>query len=304
MKLSIVIPCYKTAPFLKEIARRTQETLTDDFEIIFVNDQGPLNDWEIIQELCMKHSFIKGINFSRNFGQHNAIYAGLKEAQGEWVVVMDGDLQDQPEEIPVLMKKAREGYDIVFAKRQNRQDGFFKKLSSKYFYKTLAYLTGTEQNAEIANFGLYHKKVIQAIMEMKDAVRYFPTMVRWVGFKQSSIYVEHASRKEGSSGYTLATLIKLASNVILSFSDKPLRLTVRLGLSISALSVIAVIFYLIQALLGNIKVMGYASLIISIWLLSGITITVLGMVGLYIGKIFDQVKDRPIVIVDEKINCN
>lgn len=302
MKLSIIVPCYKTAPFLRELVERIHHSLSHEFEIIFVNDQSPLNDWEVIQQLSETFPFVKGINLSRNFGQHYAIYAGLEHAIEDWIVVMDGDLQDQPEEIPELLTKAHEGYDIVFAKRRNRQDGFLKKTGSKTFYRALAYLTGTEQDAEVANFGIYHKKVINAIINMNDAVRYFPTMVRWVGFKQTSIYVTHAERSEGNSSYGFKTLLKLALNVILSFSDKPLRLTIKLGLVISSISFLAVLFFLYQSLTGKIEVLGYASLIISIWLLSGIVITVLGMVGLYVGKIFDQVKSRPKYIVNEKLN--
>jgi len=302
MQISIIIPCYKTAPFLIELTKRLQACLGEYFEIIYINDCSPLNDWSIIKELYSKYSFVKGINLSRNFGQHYAIHAGLEHACGEWVVVMDGDLQDQPEEIPKLLAKAQEGFDIVFAKRKNRQDGFIKKVGSNYFYKVLAFLTDTEQNAEIANLGIYHRKVVHAIISMDDAVRYFPTMVRWVGFKQTSIYVTHASRTEGSSGYNFKTLLRLALNVILSFSDKPLRLTVKLGLFISLFSLLAVLYYTYLSFTGQIEVLGYASLIISIWLLSGITITIIGMTGLYIGRIFDQVKNRPRYIVSEKLN--
>ena len=127
MKLSIIVPCYKTAPFLRELVERIHHSLSHEFEIIFVNDQSPLNDWEVIQQLSETFPFVKGINLSRNFGQHYAIYAGLEHAIEDWIVVMDGDLQDQPEEIPELLTKAHEGYDIVFAKRRNRQDGFLKK---------------------------------------------------------------------------------------------------------------------------------------------------------------------------------
>ncbi len=305
MLISIVIPLYKCAPFIKELCKRLQlelEKISSNYEIILINDSSPFNDWENVIEASKNDSRIKGINLSRNFGQHYAITAGLDIAKGEWVVVMDGDLQDQPEEIAKLFKKAIEGFDIVLAKRTIRQDNYFKRKGSHYFYKALAYLTNTEQNAEVANFGIYNRKVIDAIISMGDNTRYFPTMVRWVGFNRTAIEVKHASREEGKSSYSFNSLIRLALNVILSFSDKPLRLMVKLGLFVSVISFAFAIFNFIKSLTGQIDVLGYSSLIISIWLLSGILITLIGMLGLYIGRIFEQVKNRPTYIIDQTIN--
>lgn len=302
---SVVIPLYRCSKAIPELSRRLVTSISafdKNFEIIYINDASPEDDWNMVLAEAKKDSRIKGINFSRNFGQHYAITAGLQHASGEWIVVMDGDLQDQPEEIPGLFKKAQEGFDIVLARRAERQDSFIKKQSSKWFYKILAYLTDTEQNAEIANFGIYNRKVIDAIISMKDKTRYFPTMVKWVGFKRTEISVNHAQRKDGNSGYSFKALINLAINTILSFSDKPLRLTVKLGVSISALAFMLAAITLFRALTGHITVSGYSSMIISIWFLSGIIITLIGMLGLYIGRIFDQVKDRPVFIVNQTIN--
>ena len=303
--ISIVIPLYRCEKSIPELVGRLKKTLSkisNNFEIIMINDFSPLSYWNIVETEAKMDKRIKGINFSRNFGQHYAITAGLEFASGDYIVVMDGDLQDQPEEILNLYNKIEEGYDIVFAKRRNRQDHFFKKLGSKFFYKILSYLTNTEQNSEIANFGIYDRKVIDSIIQMNDSVKYFPTMVRWVGFKKSSIYVAHSERPEGNSSYNFKSLLNLAFNVILSFSNKPLRLTVKLGLIISSVSFLSVLFFLYKFFIGDIEVLGYTSLIISIWLLSGVIITFLGMVGLYIGKIFDQVKGRPNYIINNKLN--
>lgn len=303
--ISVVVPLYRCSRYVPLLSERLINTLnskTPDFEIIFINDASPENDWEMVQQQSLADKRIKGINLSRNFGQHYAIHAGLEYATGQWVVVMDGDLQDQPEEIHAFLQKAKEGFDIVLGRRAERQDNFLKKTFSKLFYKTLAYLTETEQNAEIANFGLYHRKVIDAILSMKDKTRYFPAMVKWVGFKRTEIIVKHAAREEGTSGYNFKALLNLALNTILSFSDKPLRLTVKLGIFISLFSFIFALITFIRALTGHIEVSGYSSLIISIWFLSGIIITLLGMLGLYIGRTFEQVKDRPVFIVEETIN--
>jgi glycosyltransferase involved in cell wall biosynthesis len=303
-KISVVSPVYGCKSCLNDLYARlliSLEKITSDFEIILVNDGGPDNAWPLIKEISQKDNRVKGIDFSRNFGQHYAITAGLEYATGEWVVVMDCDLQDQPEEILKLYTKSQEGYDVVLAQRYLRQDSFFKKMFSKLFYKTLGYLTETGQDSSVANFGIYHKNVITAILSMRDSIKYFPAMVKWVGFRSIGIPIEHAEREIGSSSYNFKRLFKLAIDTILSFSDKPLRLTIKFGFIISLLAFIFAIVELILSFTGNISVTGWASLIISIWFLSGIIIIVLGVVGLYIGKTFDRVKDRPVYILREKI---
>ncbi len=239
---------------------------------------------------------------SRNFGQHYAITAGLEHAQGDWVIVMDCDLQDLPEEILKLYNKALEGYDIVFAQRENRQDSFFKKMSSKIFYSALSYLTDTKQDSSIANFGIYKKEVINAILSMNDYHKYFPTMAQWVGFSKTAIPVKHNRRENDRSSYNLKSLLTLAFNNIITFSNKPLKLVLGFGFAVVIISIIMAIFFFFKYINGEIKIIGYTSLIISIWFLSGIIIMILGVLGIYIGKIFDKIKDRPVYIIKEKIN--
>lgn len=303
--ISVVSPVYRADKIVQELVKQVKEnllTITEDFEIILVNDASPDNSWVAIETECKKDKRVKGINLSRNFGQHYAITAGLSYAKGEWVVVMDCDLQDRPDEIPNLYKKAMEGWDIVFAQRKERKDGFLKKKLSKLFYYLFSYLTETKQDASVANFGIYNKKVIVAILSMKDQIRFFPTMVQWVGFRKYYLPVKHSERFEGKSSYNFKGLFKLALNSILAFSDKPLRLTVKLGFGITLISLLVMLVYFIMYLTGSIKVLGFTSLIISFWFLSGIIIFILGFVGLYIGKIFEKVKDRPNFIVQEEIN--
>jgi len=306
MLLSIVSPVYRAEFQLEELVERIKtsvETLQLDFEIILVNDHSPDQSWDKIVELSTKYSFVKGIKLSRNFGQHYAITAGLDQAKGDWVVVMDCDLQDRPEEIPNLYRKAQEGFHVVLARRAVRKDGFFKRLGSKAFYRTLAYLTGSEQDESIANFGVYHQDVIQQIKNMRESIRYFPTMVRWVGFRQTSIDVIHAGNEERTSSYNFKRLFNLALDIMLAYSDKPIRLTVKLGLIVALTGFIFAIYTLFRYIVGDIIVAGYASLIISLWLLSGFILVTLGMVGLYVGKTFEGVKERPIYIVEKKLNC-
>ena len=303
MKLSIISPVYKAESILPELVRRiniSATKITDDFEIVLVEDCGPDQSWRVIQDLATNDSRIKGIKLSKNFGQHYAITCGLEHANGEWIVVMDCDLQDQPEEILKLYNKAIDGYDVVLARREIRKDTFIKKVSSKLFYRTLGYLTGSNLDESIANFGIYNKIVINSILKLNESIRNFPTMVRWVGFNQTSIPVEHANRYEGESSYDFKKLTNLALDIILAYSDKPIRIAIKIGFLVSLFSFLAGIYFLYQYFTGQIVVQGFTSLIISIWFLSGLIITILGIVGLYVGKIFEGVKNRPIYLIQDK----
>jgi dolichol-phosphate mannosyltransferase len=305
--LSIVSPVYRAENILDRLVSEIIESIsqiTDDFEIILVEDGSPDNSWQKIEKNCQQDSRIKGIQLSRNFGQHYAITAGLDQARGEWVVVMDCDLQDKPQEISKLYHQAKLGYDIVLAKRVQRRDGFLKRFFSWAFYQILSYLTGTSFDPSIANFGIYHQKVIQAVCQMRESIRVFPIMVRWVGFKQIAIPVEHAERIEGKSNYNLKRLFNLALDIILAYSDKPIRLTIKLGFLISFSAFIFTLITFFRYYFGQITVPGYASLIVSIWFFSGLIMMTLGIVGLYIGKTFEGVKQRPIYVIKEKINLS
>lgn len=300
--ISVVIPVYKCADCLHELYRRlviTLDKINSNFEIIFVNDASPQNDWEIIKELINHDSRVKGINLARNFGQHHAITAGLDLSIGKWIIVMDGDLQDQPEEIHKLYQKAQEGFEIVFGRRFNRQDGYFKKQCSRIFYKLFSYLTETKQDETIANYGIYHRKVIDTILIMRENLRYFPTAVRWVGFRSTSIDICHGRRNVGLSSYSFKKRLNLALNVIVAFSDKPLKIIAKLGATLAALSFGYAIYIFLLSITKNRPVEGWSSLMVSIWFLSGIIISILGISGLYISRTFDEVKKRPIYVIGE-----
>jgi B-glycosyltransferase, glycosyltransferase family 2 protein len=302
--ISIVSPVYraeKILPILVSEINLVMERIGEDYEIILVDDRSPDNSWEVMKVLSSQNSKIKSIRLSRNFGQHSAIFAGLTKTKGDWVVVMDCDMQDQPKEIAKLYKKALEGYDIVLGQRENRKDKFLKKLTSKLFYKVFNYLSGANFDNNVANFGIYHQKTIKSILDMKDYVKFFSLFINWIGFKSISIPIEHGEREEGKSTYSVGRLFKQAFNVIISFSDKPLRLFINFGLSISVLSFIVGIYYLYLALTGKIAQPGFSSLILSIWFLSGIIISGIGIVGVYLGKTFDQTKGRPTFIIDEEV---
>lgn len=302
MKLSLVSPVYRAELVLEELVERIVKSIPssfNSFEIILVDDFSPDNSWLKIVDISKKNTNIRGFKLSRNFGQHYAITAGLNQATGDYIVVLDCDLQDQPEEIEKLFQESQKGYDIVLARRYERKDSFYKKTVSKLFYKTLSYLTGTKQDATVANFGIYSRQVIDEVVKLEEKIKYFPTMIKWVGFSTSYVNVEHASRSEGKSNYNLKKLLNLALDIILAYSDKPLRLIIKFGLSIALISFLMVIYVLFEKVTGKVSVSGYASLIISIWFLSGCILTTLGVVGLYIGKIFEGVKNRPSYIIEK-----
>jgi polyisoprenyl-phosphate glycosyltransferase len=306
MNLSIVIPVYQAYNMLNELVNRIISAvgpLVEQYQIILVDDFSTDQTWQKISDICDENSNVIGLKLSRNFGQHYAITAGLDNAIGQWVVVMDCDLQDVPEEIPKLYAKANEGFDIVFARRNNRTDKFLKILFARLFYKVYSYLTGMKNDGSVANFGIYHKKVIDNIRLMREPMRAFFPMVHWVGFKSSYIYVQHGKRLYGKPTYNFRKSSKLASEVMLSYSEKPLRLITQLGFLISLISFFIGFYYLVQYVAGKTLVSGYTSIIISIWFLGGLIILFLGVLGLYISKIFAGIKNRPLYIIDQKINC-
>ena len=305
--ISVIIPVYgcdKSLPKLYERLTASLESIVKKYEIILIDDCGPGNTWEIIQSITKRDDSVKGIRLSRNFGQHIAITAGLEESIGSWVVVMDCDLQDKPEEIVKLYEKAQSGVDIVFAQRVDRQDSFFKKSASKLFYRVLGYLTETKLDYSVANFGIYDRKVINAVLSMKEVHKFFPVMVRWVGFSSASIKVSHADRIYGDTVYTLRSLIALSFGVMLSFSDKPLRLIVKFGFIVSFVSAIYALSIVIDVLLNGATVAGWSSMMASLWLIFGILMSIVGVVGLYVGRTFDETKCRPVYIIKDITSKN
>lgn len=307
MKISVVSPIYKGEKMLDELVRRISlsvSDVTDDFEVILVNDASPDESWSQIKRLCSQDKRVKGINLSRNFGQHYAISAGLALVMGDWVIVMDCDLQDCPEEIPRLYKKTQEGFDIVYARRIDRKDGYFKKLSSTFFHVVFDWFSGMKTDKSIANFGIFSKQVITEFNKMPEKARSFGSLIGYLGFRIGTIDVEHSQRGEGKSSYNLAKLLRLSFDIIISNSNKPLRIATSMGLLMAFVSFILAIYNIMAKLMGIIQVPGFTTTVFSIWFVGGILLFVLGIIGLYIGKIFDQVKDRPLFVIKDSVNIS
>ncbi|OHX65551.1 glycosyltransferase family 2 protein [Flammeovirga pacifica] len=304
-EISVVIPCYCCEKSLMELYKRLIKTfnkLNITYEIIFINDSSPMNDWKIIKILCKKNSNVRGLNFSKNFGQHYAITAGIDFCKGNFLVVMDGDLQDQPEEIEKLYKKINEGFDIVYARRVNRQDKFLKKLSSKLFYRTFDYFTDRKSDETIANFSIVNRIVIKTFKRFKEQNRMYPLFLNWMGFNFTYVDVQHSSREMGNSSYSIRKLFKLASDNILSNSNKPLRIGITIGFFITIASLLFGIYLIIGHSFNFFKVEGWTSTMVSIWFIGGMLSFNMGLLGIYIGKIFEEGKQRPIYIIKDDTN--
>jgi glycosyltransferase involved in cell wall biosynthesis len=298
--ISVVIPVYRAEKMLDELYCRLRdaiETVTPDFEIVLVEDCGPDRSWEVIERLAAADPRVLGLQFSRNFGQHYGITAGLDACRGDWVVVMDCDLQDAPEEIPRLYAKAQQGYDVVLALRGERQDPLLKRFTSWLYYRTFSYLADIDIDGDSGNFRIMSRTVVRNFGRMREQLRFFGGHVQWMGFPTTGIEVQHQQRAEGVSSYTFGKLWKLAMDTILAYSDKPLRMAASLGLSMAAVSFVFGSYLLLRAWLQGSAVPGWSSLMVSLYFIGGLIIGILGILGVYLGKAFDESKKRPLYIV-------
>lgn len=305
MKMSIVIPVYGCPGAVKPLCERlcnVIESITDDYEIIMVNDACPKNSWEEIQKACNINKKIIGLNLAKNFGQAKAITAGIDYCSGDWVVVMDCDLQDKPESILTLYEKAQEGYDVVFAKRKERKDSWLTKKLSKLFCKVYGYFSDDRYDPDTCNFSIARKKVIDKYKCIREQNRTYAAFIRWIGFRQTSIYLQADHRYEGKSSYSFRKKVLLAFGTIVCQSNKPLIISITFGFIISLIALLFIVYIILRALISGDMLLGWASTIASIYLMGGFILVSIGIVGIYIGNIFNEVKKRPIYIVAEEIN--
>lgn len=305
MHISVVTPAYKCARSIDELYNRlilTFEKMNiSDFEIIFINDASPEKDWAIISTICERDKRVKGINLSRNFGQHAAITAGLDHATGDRIVVLDCDLQDQPEEIQKLYNKFNEGYDVVFGRRYLRKDSFIRKASSNIFNIIFSFLLGRKIDNSISNLSMISRQVANAFAKMREHDRDYVLFILWLGFKTAFIDVEHARRPHGKSSYNWGRLIEHAINISVSHSNKPIKIFLFIGFGVSILSFILGTLLILRKLIFDISVEGWTSVIVSLYFIGGIIISIIGIIGIYLGKVYDEAKNRPIYVVKELI---
>jgi len=305
VSISVVSPVYRAEDCLHELYRRlvaSLESITSSFEIILVEDCGGDGCWRIIEELAQRDQRVKGIKLSRNFGQHYAITAGLDCAKGDWVVVMDCDLQDQPEEIAKLYAKALEGHDIVFARRHERKDTFGKRLNSKLFILLYNYLGDITVDNSVANFSISSQRAIRYVCQFRERNRSFPAFLHSVGFRQAYVDVDHAPRFAGKSSYSLWRLVEFAVQCIVSQSNKPLRLSIQLGFAMAGMSLLFGVWLIARYFLHSVGVEGWTSIMVLMMFLFGMLFANMGILGLYLGKVFNEVKGRSLYMVEQRLN--
>ena len=305
--LSVVIPVFLAEGIVDELVKRITEEvskITQDYEIILVDDGSSDKSWKKIEDNCKADKRIKGIKLSRNFGQHYAITAGLKESRGDYVVVMDCDLQENPRYIHDLIIKSKEGYDIVLTTHENRKHGKIKNLFSRIFHHIFNMLVGNKNlkgGAQYGSLSLLTRKVVQAFSEYNDFHRHYLSVIRWLGFSKTEITVKHEERFSGKTSYSIKKLIIFAVDGIVSQTEKLLRFSIYTGFSFALIALIAILYVVVISIKYGFQP-GWASTTVLIIFCTGLILISLGVAGIYIGKIFDQVKDRPLFIIDEKIN--
>lgn len=301
--ISVVLPIYNEEKGLKSFIDDLHTQLKDikqNFEIILVNDGSTDQSLDLIQSLCSNHSELKFIGLSRNFGHQIAVSAGIDYASGDQVILMDADGQDPPELIPDLISKMNEGYDVVYAKRIKRaNESLVKKWTASFFYKLLNKITSIEIPVDTGDFRIINRKVVDALKQMPEKQRYLRGQIAWLGFKQTPIEYERKGRNAGETNYTYRKMIRLAIDAITSFSNWPLRLATISGFVCAFLGFILILYTLYAKFILKIYEPGWPSLMISIVFLGGIQLLGIGMIGEYIARINDNVKKRPLYLVDE-----
>lgn len=307
-KISLVIPMYYEELVAEECYRRVSEILKGlqnyEYEIIFVNDGSKDKTLEILEKIAKKDPNVKVVSFSRNFGHQAAVTAGLKETTGDAIIIIDADLQDPPEIIPEMLNLWEQGNEIVYGKRKTREgESIFKLATAKMFYKTLNALSDVEIPKDTGDFRLVDKKVVDVMNNLPEHNKFLRGLWSWIGFKQLEYEYERKERFAGKTKYPLKKMIKLASDGIISFSTKPLKLVGFLGGFSILLSIIVLVYALISYFgkFNNLSA-GWTSLMCALTFFAGVQLLSLWIISEYIGRIYDESKGRPQYIIDKKIN--
>jgi dolichol-phosphate mannosyltransferase len=305
--LSVATPVYNTASLVGELVDRVcaaVRTVTEEFEVLLVEDGSPDESWAAILRECERNPRVKGVRLSRNFGQHPAITAALTHAQGDFVVIMDCDLQDDPMYIPALYRKCREGFDIVFARRRVRRFGWWKNLTARVYYTIFRWLAGVDCDPNIGAYSIVTRNVVEAFLQFGDYRRGYVIVLHWLGFRRGYVDVDHRDRVDGQSGYSAWRLLGHALMITLTYSEKPLHVSIYVGGILSLLSFLFGSWFAVRYFTSDVGrlALGWTSLMISHLFLSGLILISLGVIGLYMGRIFEQVKHRPIFVIRDTRN--
>ncbi|MEA2192388.1 MAG: polyisoprenyl-phosphate glycosyltransferase [Solirubrobacteraceae bacterium] len=302
IEISVVVPTYACATCLHVLHERLTATLgamAVEYELIFVDDRAQDGSWDVLAQLAAADPHVRAFRMSRNFGQHMAITAGLAEATGAWVVVMDCDLQDPPEEIPRLYAKAREGHDIVLARRVQRQDARARNLAGGLYFRLLNLVAGTAIDRSYGTFSIVSRQVAGAYLQFRDRDRHYLFILYWLGFNQATIDVPAAARHAGRSSYGTRALLRHALDGLMFQTTVVLRWIVYAGFALASVGALLAAFFVVSHLTRG-SAPGWTSIATMLLLLTGFSIASSGVVGLYVGKTFEQVKQRPLYVISEQ----
>lgn len=308
-EISIISPVYHAETIVDELVKQVcteVSKITDNFEIVLVEDGSSDASWQKISENASRDARVKGIKFSRNFGQHPAITAGLKYAKGDYVVVMDCDLQDDPRYISEMLDEAKKGYDIVYTKKTAREHSTFKNFTASIYNKILNSLSEDSSlygDGAVGAFSLLSRKVVDAFCSVNDYHRHYLNILRWLGFKSTSITIEHKERFSGTSTYTFVKLLRHALDGITSQSTKLLRIAIGVGLTFCGVSFLAALSLIVLYFIQGFKE-GWASIFVLMLLSTGLILFFMGILGIYLGKTFEQTKDKPLFLVETELNLD
>ncbi len=303
VELSVVIPVYGCGECLRALHARLRKALAGlaaPYELVFVDDRSPDGAWPVLRALAAEDPAVRVLRLSRNFGQHAAITAGLAQSRGAWTVVMDCDLQDPPEEIPRLLAKAREGYDVVLSRRHKRRQPVLRRIAAVSYFRLRRALVKGELDNNMTNLSILSRKVVDAFLSLRDRDRQYLLMIEWLGFRRATIEVRQSDRHAGRSAYSLEALLRVAVDGLFFESTALLRWVVYAGFCLAGLGVLLALYALVAFLAGG-SLPQWTALPMLILVLTGFIIISTGVTGLYVGKIFDQVKGRPLYVVDTRI---
>lgn len=305
---SIVVPVFNEEEVISvtyERLKKVMDATGQPYELLFVNDGSADKTAQILSEICQEDTDVKLINFSRNFGHQIAISAGMDNALGQAIVVIDADLQDPPELILQMIEKWKEGYEVVYATRKQRKgETFFKKWTAAMFYRLLKSITDVDIPVDTGDFRLIDRKVCNIMTNFTEKNRFVRGLVSWVGFRQTAVEYVREERFAGETKYPLRKMIKLSLDAMTSFSHKPLKLAIYLGFSFSSISFLYLLFAIFERLFTPYTVPGWTSIMATSLFFNGIILTILGIIGEYIGRIYDETKDRPLYIIGSKAGFN
>ncbi len=304
MDLSVIIPSYneeRNVGIMHERLTKTLSEITDSYEMIFVNDCSKDQTLLRIKELAERDSHVKYLSFSRNFGHQIAVSAGLDFCTGEAVVIIDGDLQDPPELITQMYERYKEGYKVVYAKRKTREgETWFKKATAKIFYRLLASMTSIDIPVDVGDFRLIDRVIVEHLRNMPEKSKYIRGQIAWIGYKQTFVEYHRDARLYGTTNYPLKKMLRFALDGITAFSDKPLKIASGLGIFAAIVSLLALVYALVSHFCFHATITGWTSLILSVLFIGGVQLITIGIIGEYIARINNDVRNRPLYILDEK----